>query len=77
MRTLLLVPVLVRVLPHVDGRGINWRRIWTLPPVGRIQHRIILDAAAAAVCISAVAAVVGGGGVTVAVVVVVFPHSWG
>lgn len=75
MCTLLLVPVLVCVLPDVDRRGINRRLVGILPPAGRIQHCIILDAAAA-VCIGGgAAAVVVVVGVTVAVVV--FPHSWG
>lgn len=73
MLTLLLVPVLVCVISHAGGRGINWRLIWTLPPAGRIHHCITLDAAAAA----AVSVVVAAAVVVVVAVAVVFPHSWG
>lgn len=72
MCTLLLVPVLVCVLSHAGGRGINRRLIGTLPPAGGIHHFITLDVAAAAVCVAVAAVVV----VSVAAVVV-FPHSRG
>ena len=73
MCTLLLVPVLMCVISHASGRGINWGLIGTLPPAGRIHHSSSLDAAAAAVCVVAAAVVV----VVVVVAVVVFPHSRG
>lgn len=60
MSALLLVPVLVRVISHAGGRGVNWRLIGTLPPVGRIHHCITLDAVVA----------------VAAALVVFFPHCW-
>ena len=77
MCTLLLVPVLVCVISHAGGRGINWWLIGTLPPAGRIHHCITLHVAAAAARVVAAVVVVVVVVVAVTVAVVVFPHSWG
>lgn len=77
MCTLLLVPVLVCVLPHIGRWRIHRRLIGNLPPTGRIQHCTIFDATVADVwVVAAPAAVVAAVIVTIATVVV-FPHSWG
>jgi len=74
MCTLLLVPVLVRVVFHAGGgRGIHRRLTGTLPSGGGIHQRITLDAAACVDVVAAVSVVV----VVVVVTIAVFPYSWG
>lgn len=66
--TLLLVPVLVREVPHAVGRRIHRRLIGALSSGGGIHKRITLNTAAVA-CVVVV--------VIVVIAVAVFPHSWG
>lgn len=51
MCAVLLVPVLLRVLSHVSGRGVGGRLIGTVPGAGGLQRGAVFHVAAAAVVV--------------------------